>query len=530
MPETSRRRILCIRPRPQAAATDPIACDWTVGLARHAEVTTVEGDADLAALCADAQPDLIVLESCSRLRPWLPSIREPRACPEIPRALFVTGEPYEPLRGLSMRLAGDLGVEAVFVPGEAYRQAMPELGFLRCYLAPLTVDASLYCDRGADKVIPVTVLDSDVEPGLNGWRTELLAGVRTTLPSLAYPQGSIEAGRRDFPLEPEQHATLFAQSWFCAVDTTCFDRVAPDHLAAAAGAVLIAPPSDALAAYGFVDRENCLLGSARDLVQRIDAVSRDPATYERIRKAGAALVAGRHAGTAPPVLLDWFECRQRLRPGQIVQQVDRYGPFRAVTPTFSTPSVLAAPVRDSVMVQVLRRARTAILSGEALMGALAAIDEAARASAPAAEPLFLFSLFALLNGKAVEAAMGIGARAETLGAQDDRLAAFDPVEAAWLMLIGRLLGHAPLEAAMREQASVMRHLSLRRMIWLLDAVETDIAIDETLLARQPDDIVSVHWLGQEDFTQWADLIRRVLMANRAAPGHATVARRLLAAA
>ena len=176
------------------------------------------------------------------------------------------------------------------------------------------------------------------------------------------------------------------------------------------------------------------------------------------------------------------------------------------------------------MAASLRITRNAILTGHGLDEAESKVKEASQWAQHVAEPFFLMAILCLLQGDPPSAAQVIWRRMESLNM-------LDPVEIAWLMLISRLVGHTALEATMREQAGGARHLCLRRVLWLLDdGCAGDATPDGGLLKRQPDDHLSVHWLGEEDFTQWCDLVRRVLMANRASPGAGSVSQRLLAAA
>ncbi len=394
---------------------------------------------------------------------------------------------------------------------------------------PPFIDDTVYRDYQLDKIIPVSVFGGHLLPDFYPWRARLLAQVQHVFPTLIYTHpGYSKEGRAPFAVQGEAYARLLNQSHFSAADTTRLDYCVRKHLEIpASGAVLIAPASEALDSLGFADMENCVLGDGRELFAKMDYLARAPEEYRRVRDAGAALVHGRYTRRGWRGILDWLDCRLRLKPGQVMQQVGRFGPFRGVTPRGQTPSILAGPQRDSDMAAALRAATAAILSGDRLVEANAQLNEAGRWAQHVAEPYFLASILALLGGDPLSAAMGIGRRAQGQAAIAEALATLDPVETAWLLLVARLLDNAQLESAMRDQAAGMSHVCLRRMLWLLDGCPA--GTEATLVARDAGDLPSVHWIGDEDFTLWCDLVRRVLVANRASPGAAVVAQRLAAA-
>ena len=338
MNEPVRRRVLCIRPRlnPDSAPMLNSAVDeWVEALALHADIFAVDTDFDLQETCDRFQPDLIVADSLHWGRPWPVEIANPRAHPNIPRALNFNSDPHDPMRPLTLRLAENLGIDAVFMSSEAYRQHMPELRHRPCYLAPHFIDDTIYRDYGLEKTIPVSVFGGHLLPGFYPWRAKLLAEIQLVFPTLVYAHPGYQKGKsKPFVVEGEAYARLLNQSHFSAADTTRLDYGVRKHFEIpASGTVLIAPHSDALKSYGFVDMENCLLGSGAELFAKIDLLARVPAEYRRVCEAGGALVRTRYTRRNWRLMLDWLECRLKLKPGQVVQQIGRYGPFRGMTPT-----------------------------------------------------------------------------------------------------------------------------------------------------------------------------------------------------
>ena len=488
--------------------------EWVAALRLHADVFEIADDFDLEQVCAQIRPDLMILDAVNWARPWPLTIANARAFPEIPRVLYLNSDPHDPMRALTMRMVGDLGIEAVFVTAEAYRQQMPELRSMHCYFPHQFFDNATYRDYGLPKTIPVSVFGGYLSPSFYPWRARLVAEIQHVVPTLIYTHPGYRAGQTDpFAVRGEDYARLLNRCSFSAADTTRLGYLVRKHLEIpASGSVLIAPEAEALKRYGFVDLENCLLGEGPDLYEKITRIAADPPAYERIRQAGMALVHGRYTQKTWTFFLDWLERRLLLQSGEMIQQEGLYGPFQIVPAKLGVPSVDTPSSGDNQMTEILRQARSAILSGRGLEAAEARLLDVVTWTGHIAEPWFLMGLVYLLRGDAISAALAMGRRAESQGAIDESLVIFDPVEIAWLMLIARITANGGLEQAMRERAVGLDHVSLRRVLWLLDGTAITPGVDDVMV-RQTNDLLSVHWLGDEDFTEWCDLVRRVFTAN-----------------
>ena len=516
-----RRRVLFVRPRPNPQAANfllRIANETAEALVHHVDVTTIDHDFDFGEVCDKVQPDFVLFDMVRWLLPHRPRIANLNARPDLPRALLLYTDPHDPLRPLVYETLDTYGIDTIFEVDTESRQHMPELDCLPCYSVPHFVDATVFRDYGLEKTIPVSIFGGHMAHNFYPWRAQITADLPRLFPTFIYTHPGYKAGEiGPFAVQGEAYARLINQSHFSAADTARFDYVVRKHIEIpAAGAILVAPTSSALANYGFVDLENCILGSGQELYEKIDAVSRDPERRERIRKAGFDLVHARYTREAWRFIPDWFECRRSLKPGETVQQAGRFGPFRAVPAMPAPPSVADCMLRDNPMSTVLRAGRDAILTGDGIGAAEQALTDAAGWIGHIAEPCLLLAVIGLLRGEAVSAAILIGRRAEEelkkMG--DMQFATLDPVEIAWLMLAAHVLDHTELGQAMRDQAAVVPHLALRRMAWLVDPQGPDPMVAASQIERRlPGDRLSTHWLGQEDFSAWSGLVDRVLVAN-----------------
>ncbi len=524
----TRKRVLCVRPRANTHAAPFLAAtksEWIGALSLHCSVHVIEEDFDFRAVCDSVQPDFVIFEMVSWPRPEPLVITSGDAHPHIPRALILNCDPHEPMRPLLYQMLDRYGVTAIFGFGLHHHQQMPELAHVNCYSVPIFFDRTVFRDYGLDKSIPVSVFGGHMAPSFYPWRAQVVAEIQHVFPTLVYPHPGYRTDQaRPFAAYGIAYARLLNQSQFSIADTTRLDYVVRKHLEIpASGSILIAPDSPALKDYGFVDMANCILGSSAELYDKIDAVSRDPEMRDTIRRNGHDLVHARYGRDAWTCILDWFEASSACRSGQAVRQQSAMGPFRAVPTSLSRPAI-DAMIRDSPLSIVLRQARHAILTGRGLDLAHTALRDVSTWSGNIDEPIFLMGIIALLRAQPLEAAVLIAQRAEDLRKLDLILARLDPCEIAWLLLIATLLGHEPLAEAMLEQAKDTRHLALRRVIWLLDP---DFARDIELDRRLPGDCLSVHWLGQESFGDWRDLVERVLVANGEVSMNAILQRRII---
>lgn len=517
---TPRVKVLCVRARPNpdcAPVLHTVVDEWVHALALHCDVETIEEDFDLAEVCGRVRPDFLLFDSIHWGRRHRLSIANADACPGVPRALLLNSDPHDPMRPLTLDMVAAYGIDTIFCTGIEDPQQMNELRRANCFVLPKFIDPAVFRDYGEARSIPVTIMSAHLFPSFYPWRAQVASEIQQVMPTLLYNHpGYTNAGANPFAIRDEAYARMLSRSRFCVADTTALDYVVRKHLEIpAAGSVLVSPPSDALADYGFVDMENCILGApGPELYARILAVAGDADRYESIRAAGHALVHQHYTRQAWTHVLDWFACRRALKPGEKVQQDGVFGRFRAVPDGAGAPSIASFAVCDNPMGVRLRAAREALLHDGNLAAAADDLRVAMAWIGHVAEPWFLMGVIGMASGDHANAAEWLSQRPVVQGKDDPALGLLDPCEVAWLLLLAYLTADEELYRQMSDSADATDHVSIRRVQWLIAgaAPVADLS-DAGLDGPRAGDRLSIHWLGDEDFESWLRLIRKVLAAH-----------------
>lgn len=515
-----RMKILCVRAKPNpgtAAVLHGVVDEWMHALALHCDVETIESDFDLIEVCERVKPDFLLFDAVHWGRPHRLNIANIDALPDLPRALLLNSDPHDPMRPLTMDMVAAYRIDTIFCTGSEDLEQMNELRRFNCFVLPKFVDASVFRDYGEARSIPVTIMSAHLYPTFYPWRAQVTEEIQHIMPTLLYTHPGYASGAvNPFEIRDEAYARMLSRSRFCAADTTRLDYALRKHLEIpAAGSVLVAPPSQALADYGLVDMENCILGEAgADLYKRIAAVAGDPALYETIRAKGHALVHSRYTRQSWTHILDWFACRRTLRQGETVQQQGVFGRFTAVADGLQTPPIAGYTVRDNPMAVKLRNAREALLTGGDIPAAMVGLGETMQWIGHIAEPWFLMGVISFATGDLDKGGEWLAQRSALQGKDDPALGLLDPCEIAWLLLYAFLSADEELLDQMHDSAASTAHVSIRRVQWLIGGAPpvADLAA-AGLDGPQAGDRLSIHWLGDEDFGAWFGLIQKVLAAN-----------------
>jgi hypothetical protein len=524
-PGTPRAKILCVRAgrNPDSAPVlNAVVDEWMHALALHCDVEMIEQDFDLVEVCERVKPDFLLFDSIHWGRRHRLTIAHADAFPELPRALLLNNDPHDPMRPLMMDTLAYYRIDTIFCTGIEDLQQMNELRRFNCFVLPKFVDSDIFRDYGEARSIPLTITSAHLFPSYYPWRAQVTAEVQHLIPTLLYTHPGYSNGARNpFEIRDESYARMLSRSQFCIADTTRLDYVVRKHLEIpAAGSVLVSPESEALKDYGFVDMENCILGAAGPaLYSKIREVAGDPDRYERIRAAGHRLVHARYTRQAWTHILDWYACRRGLKPGEMVQQDDVFGDFRAV-PDGAQP-IAGFTVQDNPMGVKLRAAREALLSGSNIPAAVDGLQESMKWIGHIAEPWFLLGVIAFSIGDLESAAQWLSQRSVAQSTDDPALGLLDPCEVAWLMLYAYFAADEELFEQMSISAAQTAHVSIRRMQWLIDGGKPVADLAEAgLVGPLPGDCLSIHWLGDEDFGSWLGLIHRILAARDQAAAQA----------
>jgi hypothetical protein len=513
----SRPKILCVRARPNpesSAVLNTVIDEWVHTLALHCDVEMIERDFDLVEVCERVKPDFLLFDAVHWGRKHRLSIANIDAFPELPRALLLNSDPHDPMRPLTMEMLSSYGIDTIFCIGTEDVEQMNELRRFNCFILPKFIDPAVFREYGEARSIPVTIVSAHLFPTFYPWRAQATEEIQRVMPTLLYTHpGYANGAANPFEIRDESYARMLSRSRFCLADTTRLDYVVRKHLEIpAAGSVLVSPESEALADYGFVNMENCILGPAGpDLYARIMEVARDPARYEQIRSSGHALVHARYTRRSWTHILDWFECRRSLKPGEKVQQDGVFGAFRAVPDGEQVAAIANFEVRDNPMAARLRAAREALLNSGDLSAAADGLREVMTWIGHVAEPWFMMGVIALGVGERDNAREWLERRGVLQGSKDASLGLFDPCEIAWLLFVAYITADEDLLARMSECAKSVPHVSIRRMQWLIGGAGPVADLSAAGLDKpRPGDRLSIHWLGDEDFDSWFGLIQKVL--------------------
>lgn len=513
--KSPRRRVLCVRPTPNPNAAPllrKISDEWVHALALHCDVETIEHDFDFKEVCGRLKPDFVVFDAVHWVRPQRLNITNIDAYAEIPRVLYLNCDPHDPMRPLLFGMLDAYRIEAIFC-GIEHLQHTPELERFPCYLLPLFVDSKIFKDHAVEKTIPIAIFSGHLFPAFYPWRAKITQEIQHFLPTLIYTHPGYQSGTPvPFEVRDEKYARLISQSYFSIADTTRLDYVVRKHLEIpAAGAILVAPDSEVVKRYGFVDLQNCILGTGDELYTKIVAVSSKPDVYNRIKNNGYRLIQDNFTRKQWTYLLDWYECRLVRKSGEVTQQTRQFGKFRNVPAKSGTPAIENFSLHDNPMSAILRDARDAILIGDDLVETQAALNDASQWIGHIAEPPFMLGILAMLQGQLEDAIVLFTRRGNAQGRLDPNMGRLDPCEIAWLLLLSALLNDADLREMMMRQAETVPHVSIRRAMWLMSGPVQCIDFKAAgLEGPMPGDCLSIHWFGQEDFPQWLALMERVL--------------------
>ena len=513
----ARKKVLCVRGHANpdcAQELHGVVDEWLDALALHGDVEVIEGDFDMAVAMERVRPDFVLFDALHWGRSHPPRITSSEAFPHIPRALLLNSDPHDPMRPLTMDMVSAYGIETIFCTGSEDLEQMKELRRFNCFVLPKFVDATVFREYDEPRVIPFMIASAHLFPGFYPWRARVTEEIQHLVPTLLYTHpGYVRSEPAPFAIHGEAYARMLSRSWFCAADTTRLDYLVRKHLEIpACGAVPVSPPSRALADYGFVDGENCLLGEAGPaLYERVLATARDPQHYEEIRSKGHALVHARYTRCNWKQIFDWYACHSALGPGEVVEQDGIFGAFRAVAASGQGLRIAGYTVRDNPMAQRLRAAREALLSGGDLAAAARGLTEAMGWVGHVGEPWFLMGAISLALGEREGAREWLVRRARLQGSRDAALGLLDPCEIGWLLLLAFLTADDDLLGRMLEAANGAPHVCIRRVLWLIEGarVLADIA-EAGLEGPRVGDVLSIHWLGDEDFDAWFGLVQRLL--------------------
>ncbi len=482
----------------------------------HFDVKLIDQDFDYGHVCDFYNPDLVIYTTPGGNRPVPLKITNIRARQDIPRVGFTILDPHDTSRVLLLQQMDELLIDRFFACNVATLRQSPELAG-RGFVLPLYFNSKIFRDYQLEKIIPVSVFGGMMSPGFYKWRAEQGREIFNHIPTLFYTHPGYESPilAHRYPIAGEDYAKMINRSHFSLSDANRLDYIVRKHLEIpGSGTILISPNTPEVAAYGFVDMENCVLGSGKELLEKIAYVAANPDVYLKICRSGHDLVHSRYTLEHWTGIADWYACHKSLRSGETVQQQGAFGPFVAV-PQRENVSALHGELHGNDLTVLMETALENILRGENFKETEESLLSVLDWVGHIGEPWVPLGLVQLLRGD-LSKAISLFSMAYIIREKRDTISDLDPEEVAWLSLAGAMAGNQALLDMTRGKSAEMRHVSIRRMQWLgvvLASGGDASSPPDDVLARMPGDRLSIHWLGQVDLKDWLGLVDRVLTAN-----------------
>ena len=309
------------------------------------DVRVIDRDCDYAAECDAFEPDLCVFES--GVYAGERSIRNTAGRPEIPKLGFLHSDPYDLARAVFLSDMDRWGVEQFFTTSVAMAEYTPEIAD-RLFVWPNSVDPAVFRPYPVEKNIPVLFTGSQERH--YPWRNAVGRVLSRSFATMTMPHyGWGKAGGRT--VFGEDYARLLSASMFVPACGSMSRDLVRKHLEIpAAGACLVAEDTPALAAFGFTDMQNCVLGEADEIAEKLDALLADRPRLDGIVAAGQQLVHEAHVQARRSQVLEWLQLQAVQRPGERIVQAGPAGSL-FLAPAENAPAVFRTGGRDRAFLE-----------------------------------------------------------------------------------------------------------------------------------------------------------------------------------
>lgn len=236
------------------------------------DIAVQEEDFDLAKRCDEIMPELIIFEALAGDKTELIKIDNPRVNEGVLRIGFMNGDPHDTCRVRFIQFLHEMGVAKIFSITSALGRQSPEL-FDAVFSMPHLFDPEQFTNFGHKKIIPVSVFGFGTNAPMYNWRHQNLPQLLSEFPTLVYRHPGYDDVERPhrFGVTGQQYGELLNQSYFSLADGTRSDYCVRKHLEIPASfSVLVSPEFNELKKYGFKDMENCITGTGKVLLEKID--------------------------------------------------------------------------------------------------------------------------------------------------------------------------------------------------------------------------------------------------------------------
>jgi len=464
-------------------------------LAPFFRVVVEEGDCDLAEVCDRHQPDILLFESGSGTLPFQrPRIANVRANPEVPRIGILESDPHSGSRSVFIADMERWGVETFFSRMTPMPEYFTEIAD-RLYLAPWHADTEVFRDWGLEKTTDVALTGgcSHVYP----WREKIFPLLAERFLTTRVVHGGYSKEWAGHMPWGRDYSRLLNTARFSASCGTAWKIMVKKHLEIPASrCCLVAEDTASLAAAGFRDMENCVLGDERDIPDKMAALMADPGRLEEITGAGYSLVRERHLAEHRPQVSQWLELSRRLGPGERIVQENPFSDLR-VAPADS--GLGNTPLSNNPEDRLYLEQGRALLRRGDFRGASRLFGQALNLAWHMPEANLGMALADLLAGRPDSAFERLKITLKWCMKQY-RSHQPNPVEWAWMIVVSLCRGRDVAALSMSRKYPDLRHEELERaravVALLLDGAH---GLEEKLLPSRP---ACIHAPVYEDALAW----------------------------
>jgi hypothetical protein len=291
------------------------------------DVTVINEDCDYQEVCGRYQPDLALFESGVNLFTCVrPKISNGRNCDSIPKLGFFNADAWCETRAGSLSEMDELGIDTFFSICVTAREHMPAIAD-RLYVWPNSIDAEVYRDYHAPKLIPVLLAGATAAQ--YPWRRRVYKLLAEHYPSLSCPhRGYLSRSPAGQVLQGEGYARTINASSVAPVCGTVAREIVRKHFEIpGCNSCLITERSRHLEQAGFADMVNCIFADEQDVLEKVDFLFAHPDELEKITAAGHDLVHSRHTLQQRNQVWQWYSLHKTLKPNETIVQENPFAPM-----------------------------------------------------------------------------------------------------------------------------------------------------------------------------------------------------------
>jgi len=484
------------------------------------DVKVVSSDCDLDEICDRHGPDLVLFETGLEVpRSSRPKVRNLRAHRTVPRAALINADGCTEFRSAILADLDCWGVETAFTISTVLQDHTADIA-RETFVWPNFIDSDVFCDYGHDKTLPILITGS--QNSRYPWRHAVFRKLASNFPALICPHPGYASQRQTgVMLHGESYARLLNRSYFVPTCGSVTNELVRKHLEIPGSrACLVAQPSSAVAAAGFVDMINCVLGDDTDIPDKINALLKDAERLQDIIDRGYELAHRRHTMAQRSQILQWLNLSRDRTEEQRIVQTDPFAPLVLVTAPTAAPK-FCAPSSSKHLVELA--AADIAYSKCDYLGAIAHYRNVLAYLSELPEAKFGLSRCELHLGRPDAALQWI---VQPLRTSLARYGADEPDPVEWAQFVLCLLCLGRLRQAQRRarQFEQLRHPELdrvRSLVHLLDGT----AVDSRREMEAPSVGVrrSVHRLTILAWADWLSSAAKLLQCS----GRHELARRLV---